>query len=304
MNHSHFLLYLFVVSFLNEPFYLYAQSQKNGSSFLDNYQVTWGSDHVSYLNQGEFVQLSLDNYTGSGFASKLNYGSGFFNMSIKLPDNIYTAGLIIAFYLTSKSNNINDTHDELDFEFLGHTEGKPYLLQTNVIANGKGNREQRMSLWFDPTADFHSYQFLWNPYHIVFYIDDVPVRTFKNNTKIGVGFPTQPMQVVASLWNGEAWATDQGRSKMNYTYGPFKAQFKGFDINGCPTQYNAGLQECYSPDLWWNGPKYWKLSEDEHNAYEKVKKKYLYYDYCNDVERYPNGTPLECNNLNDLSQKS
>uniref|UniRef100_A0A7C9CL01 Xyloglucan:xyloglucosyl transferase n=1 Tax=Opuntia streptacantha TaxID=393608 RepID=A0A7C9CL01_OPUST len=164
MNHSHFLIFLLVFSF---PFYLYAQTQKNGSSFLDNYQVTWGGDHVSYLNQGEVVQLSLDNHTGSGFASKLNYGSGFFNMSIKLPDNAYTAGLVIAFYLTSKSKNTNDTHDELDFELLGHTEGKPYLLQTNVFANGQGNREQRMSLWFDPTTDFHSYQFLWNPHHIV-----------------------------------------------------------------------------------------------------------------------------------------
>lgn len=36
------------------------------------------------------------------------------------------------------------SHDELDFEFLGNREGKPYRLQTNVLADGQGNREQRI----------------------------------------------------------------------------------------------------------------------------------------------------------------
>lgn len=48
-------------------------------------------------------------------------------------------------------------HDELDFEFLGSIQGKPWTLQTNVLANGVGNKEQRLHLWFDPAKDFHSY---------------------------------------------------------------------------------------------------------------------------------------------------
>lgn len=36
------------------------------------------------------------------------------------------------------------SHDELDFEFLGNRKGKPYRLQTNVLADGQGNREQRI----------------------------------------------------------------------------------------------------------------------------------------------------------------
>lgn len=58
-------------------------------------------------------------------------------------------------------------HDEVDFEFLGNVSGEPYLVQTNVYVNGRGNREQRHSLWFDPTSAFHTYSFLWTPYSIL-----------------------------------------------------------------------------------------------------------------------------------------
>ncbi|CAK9136546.1 unnamed protein product [Ilex paraguariensis] len=58
-------------------------------------------------------------------------------------------------------------HNELDFEFLGNRQGKPYLVQTNVFVNGKGDREQRVRLWFDPTAAFHGYSILWNQHQVV-----------------------------------------------------------------------------------------------------------------------------------------
>ncbi|WCJ38041.1 Xyloglucan endotransglucosylase/hydrolase [Euphorbia peplus] len=223
--------------------FIFVFSVTNGAdiSFDQNYKVTWGNDHVIPLNQGTQVQLFMDKSSGAGFESKLSYGSGFIHMRIKLPDKD-SAGVVTAFYLTSKGDN----HDELDFEFLGNREGKPITLQTNVFANGLGNREQRVSLWFDPTADFHDYKILWNEHQIVYFVDDIPIRVFKNNTKKGVSYPSHPMQVESS----------------------------------------TNLSPCFSQNYWWNSEKYWKLDNAQQKAYENVKNKYLSYDYCNDKTRF------------------
>ncbi|KAF9688400.1 hypothetical protein SADUNF_Sadunf02G0193400 [Salix dunnii] len=263
-------------------------ARRNGdASFDQNYDITWGYDRVLSLDEGRQIQLSLDNSSGAGFGSKLSFGSGFIHMRIKLPGQD-SAGVVTAFYLTSHSNN----HDELDFEFLGNREGKPIILQTNVFANGQGNREQRMHLWFDPAADFHSYKILWNQYQIVFYVDDTPIRVFKNHTNIGVSYPSQPMQIEASLWDGDSWATDGGQTKTNWSHAPFQTYFQGFDINGCSDQ-DSNIQPCYSTNYWWNTRKYWTLNSTQQRAYENVRKMYLIYDYCSDRPRYPTPPP-EC----------
>ncbi|XP_042490363.1 xyloglucan endotransglucosylase/hydrolase protein 2-like isoform X2 [Macadamia integrifolia] len=257
-------------------------------SFDTNYEITWGNDHVQSINQGREIQLSMDKSSGSGFQSKLSYGSGFFSLSIKLPGKD-SAGVVTAFYLNSHTNN----HDELDFEFLGNKQGKPYTLQTNVFANGVGDREQRIRLWFDPTADFHNYKILWNQHQIVFFVDTVPIRVYKNKTNIGVNYPTHAMQIEATLWDGSNWATDGGQTKADWSQAPFKANFQGFNINGCPSSQNSNTQPCYSSRYWWNSDKYWQLNSNQERAYEGVKRKYMTYDYCSDRSRYPS-RPQEC----------
>ncbi|KAF7845573.1 xyloglucan endotransglucosylase/hydrolase protein 2-like [Senna tora] len=135
-------------------------------SFQHNYKITWGMPHVSLLDHGREVQLSIDKYSGAGFRSKLDYVSGFFQMRLKIP-NKDSRGVVTAFYLTSRAyNGVGGIHDELDYEFLGNN-GRPYTLQTNIFASDKGGREQRFNLWFDPTMDFHTYGILWNQHQIV-----------------------------------------------------------------------------------------------------------------------------------------
>jgi hypothetical protein len=118
------------------------------TSFMANYESGFDWQHFRVLNNGSQAQLILDEYSAS---------------------------TVTAYYLSSEST----LTDELDFEFLGNLSGQPYILQTNVFAGGKGEREQRIYLWFDPTADFHEYSVLWNKRQIVFYVDDTPIRVFK-----------------------------------------------------------------------------------------------------------------------------
>ncbi|XP_027927103.1 xyloglucan endotransglucosylase/hydrolase protein 2-like [Vigna unguiculata] len=241
--------------------------------FDQNYEVIWGDDHVVSLNQGRQIQLTMDNSSGSGFGSKMAYGSGFFHMRIKLSSE-------------------GSKHDELDFEFLGNREGKPYRLQTNVFVDGQGNREQRIRLWFDPSADFHSYRILWNQHQIVFYVDNVPIRVYRKKTNIGVGYPSKAMQIEATLWDAESWATNGGKTKTDWSYAPFKANFQGFDVSACQV-LTSNAKNCSSDNYWWNSQKFWQLDPLRQSQYERIKHKYMTYDYCTDRKRYPE-IPLEC----------
>ncbi|GFY99904.1 xyloglucan endotransglucosylase/hydrolase 5 [Actinidia rufa] len=129
--------------------------------FGRNYVPTWAFDHIKYFNGGSEIQLHLDKYTGTGFQSKGSYLFGHFSMQIKMVPGD-SAGTVTAFYVSSSPIthilclHKNSEHDEIDFEFLGNRTGQPYILQTNVFTGGKGDREQRIYLWFDPTKDYHS----------------------------------------------------------------------------------------------------------------------------------------------------
>ncbi|XP_031481433.1 xyloglucan endotransglucosylase/hydrolase protein 3-like [Nymphaea colorata] len=254
------------------------------AAFSESYNISWGNGHVQSFFAGREIHLLMDKMSGSGFQSKLDYSSGLFHMDIKVPSR-NSAGIVTAFYLKSSQSN---GHDELDFEFLGNLEGKPIHLQTNIFVNGHGNREEKIRLWFDPSKNFHSYKILWNRYLTAFLVDEIPIRVFMNK---GVAYPSKAMQVMGSLWNGEDWATNGGKDKINWMYAPFTASFRTFSIDGCPA-FEGGPQ-CYSSKYWWNGGGYAGLSPKQILAYRMIRKRHLVYDYCTDRRRYP-VPPPEC----------
>ncbi|KAJ4964694.1 hypothetical protein NE237_016543 [Protea cynaroides] len=259
-------------------------------NFNEDFYVIWSPNHVNTSADGSMRSLKLDNDSGSGFASNEMFLFGEMDMKIKLvPGN--SAGTVLAFYMSSDQPN----RDEIDFEFLGNVDGQPYIIQTNIFADGFDDREERIHLWFDPTKDFHTYSILWNLYQIVFMVDWVPIRVYRNHADKGVAFPRwQPMSIKATLWNGESWATRGGKDKIDWSKSPFIASFKNYTIDACIWRGNARFCRADSNSNWWNKARYNTLTPRQRRLFKWVRKYHVIYDYCQDNQRFQNNLPKEC----------
>ncbi|XP_059071474.1 xyloglucan endotransglucosylase/hydrolase 2-like isoform X2 [Cryptomeria japonica] len=251
------------------------------ANFYNDFDITWGNDRAKILDNGQRLQLTLDQSSGSGFQSKNEYLFGKIDMQIKLvPGN--SAGTVTAYYLSSQG----DKHDEIDFEFLGNLSGDPYIMHTNVFSQGKGGREQQFYLWFDPTADFHTYSLLWNPQQIMFSVDGTPVRVFKNSEDLGVAYPkNQAMRLYSSLWNADNWATRGGAVKIDWSKSPFVASYGNFKAETCSASSDCSVNSWYGAEA---------LVSSEQQKLEWVRENYMIYNYCSDSKRFPQGLPAEC----------
>ncbi|KAI9115064.1 hypothetical protein K1719_014077 [Acacia pycnantha] len=251
-------------------------------NFNQDFDLTWGGNRAKIFGGGQLLSLSLDRVSGSGFQSKKEYLFGKIDMQLKLVAG-NSAGTVTAYYLSSQG----PTHDEIDFEFLGNLSGDPYILHTNVYTQGQGNREQQFHLWFDPTRNFHTYSIIWKPQHIIFLVDNIPIRVFKNAESLGVPFPkNQPMRIYSSLWNADDWATRGGLVKTDWSKAPFTAYYRNFKA----TEFSSKSASSLSDAAW---------QSNELDAYGRrrlrwVQKYFMIYNYCNDLKRFPQGLPTEC----------
>ncbi|KAH7280081.1 hypothetical protein KP509_37G051600 [Ceratopteris richardii] len=259
--------------------------------YTDDFHVTWGApNNTKLVDGGEVMQLMLDNHTAAGFASNKMYLFGSIDMQIKLiPGD--SAGVVTAYYFSSE---LTPSHDEVDFEFLGNVTSQPYILQTNIFANGVGGREQRIYLWFDPSADFHSYSLLWNEQQIVLSVDGIPIRRFANNEAVGMPYlRKQPMGIYASIWDGGTWATRGGLDKVDWGSSPFVAEFGRYKVDACEGGKGTMEEDGCPSGKWWNEAAYQELSYAKKGQLSWVRSSFLVYDYCTDSERYP-VPPPEC----------
>ncbi|XP_010527818.1 PREDICTED: probable xyloglucan endotransglucosylase/hydrolase protein 28 [Tarenaya hassleriana] len=260
-------------------------------SFDEGYTHLFGDQNLVVRKDGKSARLSLDERTGSGFVSNDLYLHGFFSAKIKLPAD-YTAGVVIAFYM-SNGDMYEKNHDEIDFEFLGNIRGKEWRIQTNVYGNGSTHlgREERYNLWFDPTEDFHQYSILWSDSHIIFYVDNVPIREVKRSESMGGDFPSKPMSLYSTIWDGSKWATDGGKYGVNYKYAPYIAQFSEFVLHGCTVDPIEQFPTCdaSAEDL----SHVAELTSSQRRKMENFRRKRMTYSYCYDQTRYKVAPP-EC----------
>ncbi|CAB4304358.1 unnamed protein product [Prunus armeniaca] len=255
----------------------------SAGNFYQDFDITFGDERAKILNGGQLLTLNLDKFSGSGFKSKNEYLLGRIDMQIKLVSG-NSAGTVTAYYLSSQG----PTHDEIDFEFLGNLSGDPYTLHTNVFSQGKGNREQQFHLWFDPTKAFHTYSIVWNSQRIIFLVDNIPIRVFHNLETIGVPFPkNQPMRIYSSLWNADDWATRGGLVKTDWTQAPFTASYRNFNVSTTTSTSTNSLTE---QSAWQTQG----LDAAGRNRLRWVQQKFMIYNYCSDLKRFPQGLPAEC----------
>lgn len=275
-------------------------------SFEEAFSVIWGEVNLlPHPAQSHVVQLQLDKNSGSGFVSLDNYMYAYYSASIKLPQK-YTAGIVLAFY-TSNGDDFPHNHDELDFEFLGNVKDKPWRMQTNIYGNGSVSRgrEERFNFWFDPTTDFHNYSILWNHKHIVFMVDDVPIREMKKSEELGGDYPSKPMALYATMWDGSSWATNGGKYPVNYKYSPFITSFHNLKMEGCATnpileeetesttqKLRSKMDQCIDNPV--KEVDLWALTPSQQQSLQWVRSHYLYYTYCQDATRHYTTSLPEC----------
>jgi xyloglucan:xyloglucosyl transferase len=146
--------------------------------------------------------------------------------------------------------------------------------------------------------DFYAHPTLAAIMHLMdcrFFVDDTPIRVFRNNEAIGVPYlNSQPMPILAAVWDGSTWATQGGKYPIDWAYQPFVASYQGFGVDGCLV-VNNDISYCAAGpvDAWWNAQHYQYLTPEQITTLKSVQSNYVYYDYCNDKVRYPI-VPPEC----------
>ncbi|KAI3796479.1 hypothetical protein L1987_39150 [Smallanthus sonchifolius] len=220
--------------------------------FNEAFSPLFSNQNVTPSYDGKYVQIAMNQWStsGSGFVSRYTYNHGLFTASIKLP-NSYSAGVVATFYL--QNNEL--MRDEIDFEFLGHIEGEKW------------------------------YSLEYGPDH--FFLDQLPIRELNNVEGMGGDFPSNPMYVYGTIWDGSNWATHNGQYRVDIQRGPFVTGYS-FVINGCRVvQFGSMPSECNVTIP--SGI----LSSAERQQMNWYRFWCMTYSCCNDVDRYPNSLP-EC----------
>lgn len=132
-------------------------------------------------------------------------------------------------------------------------------------------------------------------------MDNIPIRVFNNLESVGVPFPkNQPMRIYSSLWNADDWATQGGRVKTDWTHAPFTASYRNFKANACVvglSSSSCSVSTTASTNSLTDQQSAWQnqgLDAAGRNRLRWVQQKFMVYNYCADLKRFPQGLPAEC----------
>lgn len=124
-----------------------------------------------------------------------------------------------------------------------------------------------------------------------FYVDDVPIREFKRTAAMGGDFPSKPMSLYATIWDGSGWATNGGKYRVNYKYAPYTAKFSHLVLHGCAIDPIEQLSKCDNAETYDSVPT--AITPKQRTKMENFRKKQMQYSYCYDSARYK-VPPVEC----------
>ncbi|KAI9277704.1 glycosyl hydrolases family 16-domain-containing protein [Umbelopsis sp. AD052] len=160
--------------------------------------------------QGGKLDLSLNQNCGPDIATDLNTQSGLFEVDM---ETSWGSGVVTAITLFSAGTSA-DKRDEVDMEFIGTD---VTTVETTYFVDGAHVPGATQSVDFhvasNTSSSRHTYGMEYTPDHIAWYIDGRKVKTvLKEN---GVAFPSKPVSLHLSLWDGTEFSEWAGKINWN-----------------------------------------------------------------------------------------
>lgn len=126
------------------------------------------------------------------------------------------------------------------------------------------------------------------------------MREVRNTAAMSRAYPSKPMSLYSTIWDGSGWATHGGKKPVNYNVGPFVASVKDLRAAGCTWNNQtraapfcsgtSGHRLALDPV---EGNEFVKLSEQQQAGMQWARSKFMFYSYCSDLKRFP-VLPPEC----------
>ncbi|KAJ6689503.1 hypothetical protein OIU85_005869 [Salix viminalis] len=108
---------------------------------------------------------------------------------------------------------------------------------------------------------------------------------------MGGDFPSKPMSLYATIWDGSGWATNGGKYRVNYKYAPYVTEFSDLVLHGCSVDPIEQFPKCDNTESSEAIPT--GVTPARRTKMESFRAKFMTYSYCYDQVRYK-VPPSEC----------